>query len=135
VALAEQSDVEARLRRSLTTVEALSIDADLEDASAEVIGYCRRDFEPSPYPAAVVGAVAKMVARSYARSAAGEGAFVEQQNSGPFGVRYSAASSVGDVWLTAGDKLALRPYRVGGGMVSVGLVGERYSIVEDDEES
>lgn len=133
MALAEQSDVEARLRRDLTAAEELSIEADLEDASAAVIGYCHQDFEPAPYPAAVVGVVAKMVARSYARSAAGDGAFTEQQNAGPFGIRYSASTSAGDSWLTAGDKLALRPYRLGGGMVSVQLVGERYEIDEDEE--
>lgn len=131
MALAEQTDVEARLRRDLSTTEELSIGADLDDASAAVIGYCRTDFEPAPYPAAVVGVVAKMVARSYARSASGDGAFVEQQNAGPFGVRYSAGTSAGDAWLTAGDKLALRPYRLGGGMVSVQLVGERYDITEE----
>jgi hypothetical protein len=133
MALAEQEDVEARLRRDLTTAEALSIDADLEDASAEVIGYCGQDFEPSPYPLVVVGVVAKMVARSYARTSGSTGGFAEQQTAGPFAVRYSADSSVGDVWLTKGDKLALRPYRRGGGMTSVQLVGERYNIVEDDE--
>lgn len=132
MALAEQADVEARLRRDLTAAEELSIDADLEDASAEVIGYCRQDFEPAPYPTAVVGVVAKMVARSYARTASSAGGFAEQQTAGPFGVRYSSQTSVGDVWLTAGDKLALRPYRLGGGMVSVQFVGERYDI-EDDE--
>jgi hypothetical protein len=132
VALAAQPDVEARLRRDLSDAEFQSIDADLDDASAAVIGYCRQDFEPAPYPAAVVGVVAKMVARSYARSAAGDGAFVEQRNAGPFGVRYSAGTSVGDVWLTAGDKLTLRPYRRGGGMTSVQLVGERYDILAEE---
>ena len=135
MALATQADVEARLRRSLTTAEELSIEADLDDASAAVIGYCRQDFEPAPYPTAVVGVVAKMVARSYTRTDSSAGGFVEQQNAGPFGVRYSSASSVGDMWLTAGDKLALRPYRIGGGLVSVQAIGERYEITEDDESS
>lgn len=135
MALAEQVDVEARLRRNLTDAEALSIEADLEDASAAVIGYCRQDFEPAPYPTAVVGVVAKMVARSYARSAAGDGAFTEQQTSGPFGIRYSAATSAGDSWLTAGDKLALRLHRRGGGLVSVQLVGERYGVEESSASS
>jgi hypothetical protein len=130
VALAEQTDVEARLRRNLTTAEALSIEADLDDASAEVIGYCRQDFAAS-VPDAVKGVVAKMVARSYARTASSAGSFAEQQTNGPFGIRYSSASSVGDSWLTAGDKLALRPYRLGGGMASVQLVGERYDITEE----
>lgn len=135
MALATQQDVEARLRRDLTAAEELSIAADLADASAAVIGYCRQDFEPAPYPAAVVGVVAKMVARSYARTAAGPGPFAEHNTAGPFGVRYSASSSVGDSWLTAGDRLALRPYRRGGGMVSVGLVGARYEITDESSSS
>ena len=133
--LAEKTDVEARLRRSLTAAEELGIAADLNDASAAVIGYCRQDFEPAPYPVAVVGVVAKMVARSYARTAAGTGSFTEQRNAGPFGIRYSEASSTGDSWLTAGDKLALRPYRLGGGLTSVGLVGARYEITNESSSS
>lgn len=133
MALATKEDVEARLRRNLTADEDLSIEADLEDASAEVIGYCRQDFEPPPYPTAVVGVVAKMVARSYARSAGSAGSFAEQQTAGPFAVRFSADTSVGDTWLTKGDKLALRPFRKGGGLTAVQFVGERYEITEDDE--
>ena len=132
--LATEEDVEARLRRDLTEAESLSIEADLEDASAEVIGYCGRDFADS-VPPAVKGVVAKMVARSYARTSSGPGPFVEQQTTGPFGVRYSAGSSVGDMWLTAGDKLALRPYRIGGGLTSVQLVGERYAITDESSSS
>lgn len=133
MALATQADVEARLRRPLTETEGLSVEDDLEDASAIVIGYCRQDFEPAPYPLAVVGVVAKMVARSYSRSAGATGGFAEQHTAGPFAVRYSADSSAGDAWLTKGDKLALRPFRLGGGMISVQLVGERYRITEADE--
>lgn len=82
------------------------------------------------YPKAVVGVVAKMVARALERAGSTVGSFVDQQNAGPFGVRYSASTSDGDVWLTKGDKLALRPHRQGGGLTSVGLVGERYEITE-----
>lgn len=128
MALATQADVVDRLGRPLTADEAARLPSLLEDASAVVIGYCRQDFEPAPYPVAVVGVVAKMAARSLARQGAGSGEFVEQQNAGPFGVRYSAASSEADVWITAGDKLALRPHRVGGGLLSVQMVGERYNI-------
>lgn len=139
MALATKSDVEARLSRVLTAAEAGTADAyvnaKLTDASAAVIGYCRQDFEPSPYPPAVVGVVAKMVARAYSRNDATGGEFVEQQNAGPFGVRFSASASSGDVWLTAADKLALRPYRLGGGMTSVGLVGVRYDISESSASS
>lgn len=136
MALATKADVEARLGRDLTEAEAGEADAyvnaRLEDASDIVIGYCGQDFEPAPYPSAVVGVVAKMVARAYVRGSVAGGEFAEQQNAGPFGIRYSASTSGGDMWLTAADKLALRGLRRGGGLTSVQLVGERYDITEDD---
>lgn len=128
MALATQADVEARLGRDVTPTEATRLPSLLSDASAVVIGYCGQDFEPE-YPEAVVGVVAKMAARALGRSGAGE--FVEQQNAGAFGVRYSAASSDGDVWLTKADKLALRSHRLGGGVTSVQLVSERYDITNE----
>lgn len=130
MALASQADVEARLGRPLTAVEETRISALLDDASAVVIGYAGRDFEPAPYPDAAVGVVAKMAARSLDR--AGGTGLIEQENAGPFGVRYSAASSVGDVWLTAADKLALRSLRLTGGLTSIALVGPRYEITDDE---
>lgn len=130
MALATKADVELRLGRTLSAEEAGAADARvnalLEDASAVVIGYCRQDFEPAPYPEAVVGVTAKMVARVYERSASSAGAYAEQQTAGPFGVRFSSAASTGDVWMTAADRLALRPVRLGGGMQTVPLVGERH---------
>lgn len=126
MALATQADVEARLGRDLTDAEAAGIADRLDDASAVVVGYAGRSFEPAPYPSAVVGVVAKMVARSL--TAADSVGFVTQQNAGPFSVSYNGAAATGDVWLTAADKLALRPHRRGGGLSSVQLVGERYEI-------
>lgn len=131
MALATVADVEARLGRPLTVAEETRLPSLLDDASAVVIGYTRQDFEPNPYPSAVVGVVAKMVARSYGRSGAVGGEFAEQQNAGPFAVRYSSASSEADVWLTAADKLALRPHRLGGGLSSVQAVGDRYNTSAD----
>lgn len=130
MALATQEDVKARLGRDATAAEALRLPSLLDDASAVVIGYCKTDFEPAPYPSAVVGVVAKMAARSLGRAGTGAGEFADQQSAGPFGVHYSASTSSGDVWLTAADKLALRPHRLGGGVTSVGLVGARYEITE-----
>lgn len=125
MALATQADVEARLGRALSEAEAARLPSLLDDATAVVVGYAGTDFEPSPYPAAVAGVVAKMVARVLA---AGDVAFVDQQNAGPFGVRFNANASSGDVYFTKADRLALRPYRVGGGLSSIGLVGDRYTI-------
>lgn len=132
MALATQADVEARLGRVATEAEEARLPSLLDDASAVVIGYTRKDFEPAPYPDAVVGVVAKMAARALGRSGSAGGEFTEQQNAGPFGVRYSSASSEADVWLTAADKLALRPHRQGGGLISVQAVGERYDITADE---
>lgn len=125
MALATQADVEARLERALSDAEVVRLPSLLDDASAVVVGYCRTDFEPSPYPAAVAGVVAKMAVRSLSRGDAG---MVDQQNAGPFAVHYSAAASSGDVWLTTADKLALRGYRLGGGLNSIRLVGDGYEI-------
>jgi len=125
--LASQSDVAARLGRQLTTTELDRLPSLIDDASAMVVGYCGQDFEPGPVPVAVVGVVAKAVARVIARATAGT-EFTDQQTAGPFSVRFSAPASSGDVWLTAADKLALRPHRVGGGLRSVQSVGNRYLI-------
>lgn len=125
-----QPDVEARLGRPLTTEETTRLPALISDAAAEVEGYCRQEFgvpEGTPVPAAVVGVVAKMVARQLiANNETIGGAFVDQQVTGPFTVHINANASSGDAWLTAADKLALRKYRIGGGLTSTGLVSERY---------
>ena len=128
MALATKPDVEARLGRTLTAPEEARLPALLDDASAVVIGYCGQDFNPPPAPTAVVGVVAKMVARVIERAASPVGALAESQAAGPYQVRYSTASATGDVWLTAADRLALRPWRRGGGLTSVPLVGERTAI-------
>lgn len=131
MALATQADVEERLGRLATEAEEARLPSLLSDASAVVIGYCRQDFEPSPYPETVVGVVAKMAARALGRSGAVGGGMAEQANAGPFSVRYSSASSEADVWITAADKLALRPHRKGGGVIGVQTVGERYNITDE----
>ena len=125
--LATQADVEAELGRNLTTAEANRVDSLLVKASGVVIGYTGQDFEPAPYPALVVAVTAGIVARSLATSPDGA-ALPEQQNAGPFGVRYGSSVAGGGVWLTQADKLALRPHRLGGGLTSVQLVGDRYDI-------
>ena len=127
MALATVAGVEAALGRSLTATETDRVDSLLTKASAVVIGFTGQDFEPAPYPDAVVVVTAEMVARSLATSDTG-GALPEQQNAGPFGVRYGSSVAGGGVWLTAADKLALRPHRLGGGLTSVQLVGEQYDI-------
>jgi hypothetical protein len=125
------ADVEDRLGRDLTDGETARLDALLEDAAATVFGYLGDCWTAdSDVPSPIIGVIAKVVTRSLERGGGTE-AFVTNQSAGPFTVGYSAAATGGDVWLTASDKLALRPYRCGGGLVSVQLVGERYDI--DDE--
>lgn len=128
MALATQADVEADLGRVLSVSEAPRVASLLTKASAIVSGYTRASFV-EPYPEAVVAVAAGMVARIFETSSL---ANVEQQNAGPFGVRYATGSTSSSPWLTKGDKLALRPYRVGGGLGSVQAVGTRYEITETE---
>lgn len=130
MALATQADVEARLGRALTADEATRIPSLLDDASALVIGWTGQDFEPAPYPDAVIGVVGGMVARAVNAAALGP-VMPEQQAAGPFSVRYPTAATSGDVWLSASDKIKLRPHRRGGGLTSVQMVGDRYDITPD----
>ena len=129
MALATQADVEADLGRGLSESEQQRLPSLLTKATALVVGYVGQDFEPGPYPAPVVVIAAEMVARVLTASSVAP-VLPEQQSAGPFAVRYSSNVTSGGPWLTAGDKIALRPYRRGGGMTSVGLVGDRYSITE-----
>lgn len=130
MALADADDVEAHLGRPLSDAEEAQVDSLLEESSDLVIGYCHSAFDGDEDPPS---AVARVVAGITARSliAAASDPFVQQQSAGPFSIGRSAAAASGDVWLTAADKVKLRPYRVGGGMTSVQLVGERYDIADD----
>lgn len=132
MALATQVDVEARLGRDLDVGETARLDALLDDASALVIGHCGQDFEPSPYPAPVTGVVARMVSRLFAQGEVTPGMESFTEGAGPFnrGFKFGGGSS-GDVFLSAADKTMLRPCRLGGGMRSVGIVGDRYEIAPD----
>lgn len=134
MALATQEDVEARLARDLTEAEAARLPSLLDDASALVAGYLGRTYTPELYPAPVAGVVARMVARLLAQGDVTPGLESATETSGPFsrGFKYGGGSS-GDVWLSATDKTMLRPYRLGGGLSSVQLVGDRYSITPSAE--
>ena len=134
--LATPADVEARLARPLTTAEAVRVDGLLPEASALVVGYLGCDpTDPAAdptVPAAVTLVVSRMVARVLDREAtAGEalGAESVTETAGPFGRTLNfgagAASSVGGPWLAATDKITLKPYRCGGGVVSIGVTSGR----------
>lgn len=127
MALATQVDVEAALGRPLTAAEGLRVESLLTRASALVIGFTGQDFEPAPYPATVTAVVADMAGRVFTNAASAL-SDVEQQAAGPFSVKFSTGSTSSSLWLTAADKMMLRPYRLGGGLSSVQLVGDRYDI-------
>lgn len=129
MALATQADVEAELGRVLTASETDRVGSLLTKASAIVIGWTGQDFEPAPYPDTVVVVTAEMVARVLQQATISP-VMPEQQSAGAFSVRYPAAVTGGGPWLSAGDKLALRPFRRG--VTSVQLVGERYEITTDE---
>lgn len=132
MALATQADVEARLGRELAESEASKATSLLDDASALVVGYCRQDFEPAPYPTAVSGVVARIVIRTLGQGEIAPGVESTTEGAGPFsrGFKYAGGSS-GEVFLTATDKMMLRAYRLGGGLTSVQLIGDRYDITPE----
>lgn len=119
MAFAADTDVEAALGRSLTTAEDASVDTLLNEATDLLIGYLGCD--PDPVPDAVERVCARMVARVFAQaSSAGApviGASQVQQTAGPFSksTSFSAGTATGAPWLSAADKVALRPHRCGGG--------------------
>lgn len=126
MAFAEQFDVEARLGRNLTADEEATVDAKLDDATALVAGYCGKDFELAPYPDAVVGVTAGLVARALTSAASASSfAGLEQVSTGPFAAKVSSAASSGDMYLSASDRLRLRFLRTS--TTSVLTYGERYT--------
>lgn len=131
MALATVADVEVRLGRQLSASELPSVEALILDAETLVVGYCRQEFDPVTCPTAVVVVIARMAARVVKQGDIVPGLESATEGAGPFsrGFKYGGGSS-GDVWLSAADKMMLRPHRKGGGLASVQLVGERYNIEE-----
>lgn len=134
MSLATVADVEAALGRILTTEEAARADFLLRRASAMVLAYLGcdpTDPDTGDVPADVVDTVALMVARVFIRagqaSGAMDGATQIQQGVGPFtlGGTFANGNNSTAPWLEAGDKMALRPYRCGGGMRSVGMASDQ----------
>lgn len=124
MAYADDEDVEAALGRDLTTAEGNAVDALLDEATDLLIGYlgCAQDH---PVPDAVKRVCARMVARVFAQAASSNapvvGASQVQETAGPFSrsASFSSGTATGAPWLAAADKVALRPYRCGGGFRSV----------------
>lgn len=123
MALATQADVEAELRRDLTVDEESGVATELDKASDLVLGYLRQT-PPTPTPGPIVRVVAEMVAAVFSRSA-DTPQDVTTQGAGPFSSGFVAGSTSRGPWLTAAQKIRLRPWRIS--MVATPMVGEGYA--------
>lgn len=125
--LATAADVASALGRALTETEETRAATLLDEASDLAIGYLGCDpTDTSTDPVTVPGAVSRVVARMVARVMSQSGPTGSEgttQTVGPFSetVRFGTGTTSGNPWIAASDKVALRPYRCGGGMRSVPL--------------
>ena len=105
---AAQADVEARLRRDLTSDEASYIDEMLEEASVLVSEHCGRDFDP--VPDAVRLATSRIVARALIAPSGNEGTQAFTGQAGPYQqIRtLTRDASSGNVYLNSVDRRYLR---------------------------
>ena len=134
--LAVTSDVRRALGRDLTATESSRVAFLIRRASAMVVGHCGQvpvDPDTGDAPEDVADTVAGMVARVLERaSVAGvpPGATQIQQSAGPFsqGVTFAPGGNSFGPWLEKSDRLALAPYRDGGGMRAVGIDSGRTGI-------
>ncbi len=121
-ALANQDDVEARLRRDLTEYEIEWLPGVLEEASELVAAYCGDpDFEPIPDRVRIVTsrvAARALTGRTDSATALTNAAHVFSQT-----VTLNPDASEGGVWLTKADKLALRRWSRAGRAFSVDISG------------
>ena len=123
--LATRADVEARLRRELTTAEAGPedrwINGFLEEASALVTSHCGRTFEGVEIPS-VVRLVTSRVAARGVTSAASTGEDQRPIEVGPVRWPEPSADAVGGGgWLTRVDKKMLSPWVVTNQVFSVDM--------------
>lgn len=124
-ALANSSDVETALRRDLTSTESQYVDGLIDTAADLVTGYLYPCKVPTPVPGAVTRVVADMVAAVFNRPSAIP-TESESLNAGMYGVKFATGATSPGPYLTAAFKERLKPYRCGGGVVSVQLGSERY---------
>lgn len=134
MALAEVSDIEARLGRPLAVDELARAPGLLDEASALVEGYCGRTFPIPPavvVPSAVVVVVSKLAARGLSAAADVADVSSNQYAAGPFQWQQSFAGDGSRMWIGSAEKLMLKPYRIS--MRSIPLVSERDNAVVDEE--
>lgn len=126
MAYADPSDVERTLGRSLTDAEDDQVNDWLDDAALMIDGegYV---YTGDTIPAAFIRVSVNMTVRAIRAADIVPGAQTQEEQTGPFlrAVTYPATAVSGGVWLSAADRLMLRPYRAGGGMVSLQLASER----------
>lgn len=127
MAYATTDDVEPALGRSLTSAETDQATGWLVDAALIIDGegYV---YTGDTVPEAFKRASVNMVVRAVRAAGIMPGAQSQQEMAGPFArnITYTPTAASGGVWLTATDRLMLRPYRTGGGLTSVQLGTERY---------
>lgn len=137
-ALASLADVEARLRRPLTTDEKSWIDDSIEEASALVSGYLGCEYMGvagtdgvlSDVPTDVRVVTSRVVARAMAQADAPAvpiGVSQIGRTMGPFSEQFTVREGAGSgsPWLENVDRMTLRRHRCGGGMRSVSLGSDR----------
>ncbi|ATL70778.1 hypothetical protein [Nocardia terpenica] len=113
--LATDSDVQARLGRTLTPAELARVPGLIDEASDLITGFLRPRVVPDPVPDVLRRVVSRMVARVLESPAGDVGMTGHQMSAGPFqvGHTYMPDSRTGGPWLTKQDKIALRPYTLG----------------------
>lgn len=130
-AFAKAEDVKQALRRDLTGSEAASVATVIAEAQDLLVGYLGIDDDAYASEADVPGAVRRICARMVARVFQQDdgrriGTTQAQATAGPFsqGLSFIQGSTTGSPWLAASDKIALRPYRLNGGMRSISFRSE-----------
>lgn len=121
--LASREDVASRLGRAVDESETTRVDGLLEEASSEVLEFCRRTEFIAPVPDAVRLVVSRMVARSMEapQGVVGRESTTNEAIGFSQTHRTSADASSGGVWMTKADRRKLRRYSLAYGAFSVDL--------------
>jgi len=129
MAFATSADVVQALRRALTATETTYVAGVIAEAEDLIVGYLGKDPTVlTVVPGPVTRVTARMVARVFAQDdGRAIGQSQTQQTAGPFsqGASFVPAATTGSPWLAASDKQVLKPYRRGGGLISVAFRSER----------
>lgn len=123
--LAEQEDVEKRLRRELTSDEEEWLPGVLEEASLLVVSFCGRSFDPVPDEVRVVTSRVASRGVTALRTAPGADPETDSLSStmGPFAFNHKLRTDTGNggVYLTKADKQVLSRWVSGRQIFSVDM--------------